>query len=209
MMKLLSLGFMASLPALIAAGPLKTRGLVYPADCVWTDYMIAPTWTGGSQTDSDIQSICLAKWRDGLLVTGITTWTDGTVVQGIQVTYSDGTKSDVVGRIKGKQTQGSWDITDPITSGTVFGDGKGYRLGKMKLSTKSGTQVEVGQEQVRTDSGTAHDVGGGLLMGIIVASNGEEIIRGAYLFMKDQIKDVEVTDFKFDDDINTLNSQQQ
>jgi hypothetical protein len=207
MMKILSLGFLAALPSLINAGPLRARGNLYPADCVFTDYVIAPTWTGGSQDDTT--NVCLAKWQEGLLVTGITTWTEKTVVQGIQVTYSDGSKSEVVGQIKGKQTQGSWDITDPVTSATVFGDGKGYRLGKMKISTKSGTQVEVGQENVRTDSGTPHDVGGGLLMGIIVATNGDEIVRGAYLFIKDQIKEVEVTDFKFDDDINQLNSQQQ
>jgi hypothetical protein len=142
------------------------------------------------------------------LVTEITTWAGNTFVKGVQVTYSDGTKSEVVKKIKGKQAHGSWDITDSIMSATVFGDGKGYRLGKMEISTKSGTQVKTRQENIRTDSSTPHDVGGGLLVDIIVATNDDEIVRGAYLFIQDQTTEVEGTDFKFDDDINQLNSQQ-
>ena len=45
--------------------------------------------------------------------------------------------------------------------------------------------IEVGQKNFRTDSSTSHDVGDGLLIGTVVATNGDEIVRGAYLFIKD------------------------
>ena len=60
-------------------------------------------------------NVCFAKRRHvGLSIAGITTWTKKTVVQGVQVTYSDGTKSEVVRKSKGKQAQRGWDSADSI-----------------------------------------------------------------------------------------------
>lgn len=199
---LLSIGLFSSLSF---AGPILTRDpRDYPADCVYPDYMIAPGWTGGSQ--DDVTLACLSRWKDGLLVTGIQTWNEDTIVKGIQVTYSDGSKSDVIGEMRGTGDTSGWDATDAISQAEIYGDGKGWRLGQLHFTTKSGQEFRLGNE--RTSGGFPYDVGGGLMMGIIVATTGDAIVRAGYLFMNGPISSVKATDFKFDDDIDQLNSQQ-
>lgn len=203
--KLLSLGFIASISSLVTGSALLRRDLPYPPDCVYPDYMIAPTWTGGNQ--EGLGSYCLSRWKDGLLVTGITTWVNGKVVKGIQVTYSDGSKSDVIGSMQGKQSEGSWGVTDRITEGVVYGDGTGYRLGQIVIKTHDGGNMRIGQDGERSDPGTPHDVASGLLFGVIVAELDGEIARGGLLFMKGQIQKAEITEMVFDDDIDALNAK--
>lgn len=179
-----------------------------PSGCYYPDYMAAPFWTGGS-TDQ-VDNYCVSKWKDGLLITGLTTYTKDWKVYGLQATFSDGSKSILYGSTKGAQEHQDWDVTDQITLARMWGDGRGHYLGQIEMQTKSNKDIKMGNGRTDDDGAQNSQTGGGLLMGLILATDKNEpiIIRAGFLFIKGQVKEAKSVEFKFDDDLAALNSKQ-
>ncbi|KAF2108385.1 hypothetical protein BDV96DRAFT_605749 [Lophiotrema nucula] len=215
---LISVGYFTSLAALNTAAPTVSHvanndlavrwDAPLPDDCYYPDYMAPPFWTGGS--DESANNYCVSRWKDGLLITGLTTFTKDKVVNGLQVTYSDGSKSSVYGKSEGDQDTGTWDMTDAIKLARMWGNGNGQRLGQIEVQTQSGKDVKIGNGRTDDDGAQNSEAGGGLLMGLIIATMPDEsaILRAGFLFMKGQITGAVSADFVFDQDLATLNAQQ-
>ena len=220
---LFSIGFLASITSLAAAAPVNTpstnalssiearseNGPFYlPDNCYYPDYMAAPRWVGGKE--DNVNLYCVSKWTEGLLIAGITTYTKDHRINGLQVTYSDGSKSWVYGTPSGDQDHKEWGFEDQAVLARMWGNGGGKFLGQLEIQTKSGVGIKLGNGRTDDEGAFSSETGGGLLMGMFIATAKDEsaIVRAGFLFLKDQITEVLNTGFEFDQDLEELNSQQ-
>jgi|GEM_PF-3635814 len=103
---------------------------------------------------------------DGRAVTKLGVWTNSSCLQGIQVTYNDGSQSQVYGSVRGDYAQIIFQPGERVVELILWGNGNGTRTGRIKLSTNGGQTFDHGKD---TSGQTAYSapVGGGLLVGVV------------------------------------------
>jgi hypothetical protein len=131
---------------------------------------------------------------DGRVVTKLGVWKNSSCLQGIQLTYNDGSQSPVYGSVKDDYAQIIFQPGERVVELTLWGNGIGTRTGRIKLTTSGGQTFDHGKD---TSGQTAYSapVGGGLLVGA-AGRCGAEIDMLSMVFLTD-IKSVSVTNVNY------------
>ncbi|PGH27597.1 hypothetical protein AJ80_00610 [Polytolypa hystricis UAMH7299] len=146
---------------------------------------------------------CETRWRDGLIMKGMEVWADNGRVRGIEFTYSDGSISTLYGERGGeKRGRIDWNAAegDAINSITLYGDGRGRRVGRIIVRTQSGKELDVGKNTSGQDA-FAMTVGSGVLVGAF-GHSGADIDNLGFLFLASKIQKVDISDLVLDSEID-------
>ena len=165
----------------------------------------SPVYTIGDSSTADAQCAMEYGIGDYTPLAGIEVWrtSDGDHIAGIQFTYASGKTSQIYGN-EDTSNYASQSFTiapgDLIKNAELFGNGDGTYLGAMHLETEGGKTFDAGKD---TDGLTSYGIntGGGLLWGAIITPKDGDIGNMAWLFMKDSIDHISITDVKFSQDI--------
>lgn len=132
-----------------------------------------------------------------LFVRGITSYSNGNVIRGLQFQYSNGAIRNYGA---GFNSQPSGSITlgqgEIFTSGWLAGDGVGTRLGKMHFETNKNQKIDFGYSNGRS---VTLDVAGGVLIGATGYCN-TDIDNLGLLFLQAQVSHVAISNYRFDND---------
>ncbi|KAL8659876.1 MAG: hypothetical protein Q9202_006921 [Teloschistes flavicans] len=188
---LLSIAAIASLASSVIL-PENTKQLARRDACssgLFANVLVIGASSGGDDfCESRIES-------SGEVISGLEVWFDKKGVKGILFTYSGGQVS-----MRGSQIGDNKAIKfapgEQVLAATLWGDGKGRRLGHIYLKTDK-QEFDVGME--KQNNGYQINVGGGLLVGVTGAT-ADYIARLAFLFLSPKVVSVRVSDMKIDSD---------
>ncbi|KAF2111880.1 hypothetical protein BDV96DRAFT_179717 [Lophiotrema nucula] len=191
---------------LIGAATLlaSLSGFAHADDCEsgpWQDV----SYTGGNGGGR----FCATKYLSGIVITGVEVWGDGKGVRALQFYYSDGTQSDLIGKIDGdKHGRMDWDPSvAQISQIKTWGNGKGQNLGRVYIRTTAGNELDVGKDTSGQDTFDTK-VASGIMLGAFGAS-GDRIDNLGFLFLKSKISKIDVGSIVFDETPEALNAQQE
>jgi len=131
---------------------------------------------------------------NGKVVTKLGVWKNSSCLQGIQVTYNDGTQTQVYGSVRGDYAQITFKPGEKVVELTLWGNGNGTRTGRIKLTTDGGQTFDHGKD---TSGQTAYSapVGGGLLVGVAGRCAVEIDMLGLVFFT--DVKSVSITGINY------------
>jgi len=141
------------------------------------------------------------KWVQGsqaAVVKGLRVWYNSSYLRGIQVTYSDDSRSPVYGKADDSSKSITLAPGERITSLTLWGNGVGTRTGRISLTT-TGQSLDAGKN---TSGQTAYDIdlGSGILVGF-VGRHGSDIDQLGAVFLRSAITRVIVTNVVYNPDL--------
>ena len=177
----------------MGAVTLLLSGAATAADCVngpWTNVLYIGGQGGGEW--------CNTKYDQGIVVTGLEVWASGKAVRAVQLYYSDGSNSGMVGKLDDvrEHQRIDWDPSkDSISQYKSWGNGNGKYLGRIYLRLKSGGELNVGKDVDGQDVYET-DVQSGILLGAFGRS-GDSIDGMGALFLKSKVSKVTIEDVKF------------
>ncbi|KAJ4294183.1 hypothetical protein N0V90_007873 [Kalmusia sp. IMI 367209] len=188
---------------LLGASTLLFSGLATAADCAngpWTNVLYIGGGGGGDW--------CNSKWDQGIVVTGMEVWASNKAVRAVQLYYSDGSNSGMVGKLDDvKEHQRiDWDPSkDGISQLKTWGNGKGQYLGRVYLRLKSGGELNVGKD---TDGQAVYetDVQSGIMLGAY-GKAGDVIDGMGVLFLKSKVSKITIENVAFSDTAEDLNER--
>ncbi|KAL5413674.1 hypothetical protein PMIN03_003563 [Paraphaeosphaeria minitans] len=189
---------------LLGAAALFMSGLA-AADCSngpWINVLYVGGQGGGEW--------CNTKYGSGVVVTGMEVWASSKAVRAVQFYYSDGSNSDMVGKLDdvAEHQRIDWDPSnDGISQLKTWGNGNGKYLGSVYLRLKSGGELSVGK---KTDGQKVYepDVQSGIMLGAYGRS-GDSIDGMGVLFLKSKVSKVTIEDVQFADNVDSLNERMQ
>lgn len=213
-------------PALISAVPttISYENELYHPDihargselhsCYDSDIFVPFQWTGGSHSGEGIKTYCDTFYKDGYVITGIETWYGDSTIDGLKVYYSNGETSLVYGRHKGRGQKTSWNPSDRVELLSIYGNGKGEWVSRIKIRIKGGAETNHGKTEDETSSQTPsqNDIGTGILLGMQIAIDENEdsgIRRLGFMWLDDEIDRAVETDFQFEESLENLNSRKE
>lgn len=182
---------------------LGLTGFTTADDCEngpWTDVSSTGTGGGGSR-------YCATKWKDGIVITGVEIWASTKAVRAVQFYYSDGTNSDLFGKIDGdRHGRMDWDpALDGISQVKTWGDGRGQYLGRIQIRTKKGAELDVGKD-TNGQATFETKVNSGIMLGVFGMSS-DLIDNLGFLFLKSTIDKITIDDVVFDETPEQLNAR--
>ncbi|KAF2187915.1 hypothetical protein K469DRAFT_567511 [Zopfia rhizophila CBS 207.26] len=196
---------MKFISTLLGVSSLLLGTILAETDCSNGPWQKQPSSVGGSE-GSDF---CETKFKQGVIINGIEVWANKETVRAVQFKYSDNTLSKVYGEADGdKHSRLEWDAAaTTVDKLTMWGNGKATRLGRIYLRLSDGKELDVGKD---TDGQKSYeqDRGSGVMVGAF-GKSGLDINMLGILFLGSKVKKVRVSEMKFDDDIQTLNSKKQ
>jgi hypothetical protein len=165
----------------------------------WTD--VSSTGGGGGG------GFCATKWKAGVVITGVEVWANSKDVRAIQFYYSDGTNSELFGKIDGdKHARMDWDpATDGIEQLRTWGNGRGQYLGRVFIRTKTGKELDVGKDTSGQDTFESK-VASGIMLGAFGA-HGDVIDSLGFIFLKSKIERITIDDVVFKETPEELNKR--
>lgn len=156
---------------------------------------VAPLTIGGSGG----AAWCETHWTGGhQIITGVTSWTDGVRIRGIQFTYDDGTVSVMHGSTDNTKSSLKLAAGEHITSCTLWGDGNGSRLGHINMQTDKGQTLDLGRD-IRGEKAYDINVGGGVLLGAY-GLQGDDIDSMGLLFLSAKVDSITIGNIVYDSD---------
>lgn len=164
-------------------------------------YVIGKAGGGGA--------FCETKWQDGKTITGIEVWAAKWMIEGLQFSYSDGTKGALMGytTADGDRHAGIfWDEGDTITKMQWWKNHDQNGISKIIVETKGGKKLEKGNGQTRGDPDDI-PVGSGILLAAR-GSYGAWVNNIDFRFMGNVAQTALVSKVKYDEDINDWNKRQ-
>lgn len=173
---------------------LSREGSDSQAGDVYPPYPPGPYSPGFFVGGSGGEPFLTCGGTDGRAVTKLGAWTNSSCLQGIQVTYNDGSQSQVFGSVHGDYAQIIFPPGERVVELTLWGNGNGTRTGRIKLTTDGGQTFDHGKN---TSGQTAYSapVGGGLLVGA-AGRCGAEIDMLGLVFLSD-VTSVSITDVNY------------
>ncbi|KAF1970845.1 hypothetical protein BU23DRAFT_472961 [Bimuria novae-zelandiae CBS 107.79] len=190
---------------LVGAAALFLSGVATAGDCLngpWDGGLIIGGNGGGDW--------CATKYDQGIVVTGMEVWASNKAVRAVQLYYSDGTNSGMIGTLDDvKEHQRlDWDPSkDGISQMKSWGNGKGQYLGRVYLRLKSGGELNVGKDTDGQDVFETN-VGSGIMLGAW-GKSGDVIDSMGVRFLRSKISKVTIENVKFSDNVDDLNSRMQ
>lgn len=112
----------------------------------------------------------------------------------LRITWSDGTKAEVVGRPGGNYKEIRLDPRERILTATLWGNGIGTRTGRIQFTTDRDQTLDVGKNTAGQDT-FPMDVGSGILAGF-AGRAAWEIDVLSFIFL-DNIASAQLTDVKY------------
>ena len=154
----------------------------------------APVLTIGG---NEQQNFCETRFQsEGKIIQGLEVWSDDKGIYGILFTYSTGETA-----LHGSQSGTSQSLTlasgEIITTATLWGNGKGQRLGHMYIKTDK-QEFDTGMEKAPT--GYPIQTGGGILVGAVGATSDSYLDNFAFLFLNSKIVSIEIGSVQFNPD---------
>jgi len=150
---------------------------------------------------------CETKWKQGLVIKGIEVWADSNCVRAVQFKYSDDSLGNMIGKADGNINKRiMWDpISTRVEKLELWGDGKGKRLGRIKIRLSNNEEFDAGKD---TLGQTTYNmvVGAGIMLGAYGGS-GTDVDMLGILFLGSKVESLKITDLKLDADSKTLNEQ--
>lgn len=137
-------------------------------------------------------------WNTGqpvLVVKGLDVWYNTSRLRAIRVTYSDGSRSAVFGKIDDSHGSIVLDPGERVTSLTLWGNGVGTRCGRIRLTTEKGKILDVGKDTSGQDSFDI-DVGAGILVGMMGRS-GLDVDQLGAIFLRSAIARVTLSNIVY------------
>ncbi|KAF4554331.1 Hypothetical protein D9617_4g000840 [Elsinoe fawcettii] len=196
-----------------AAGPISRRDELDPPadDC-------AAPWFGSSREDGvpwrerkagADKYFCAQSWTKGLVITGMRIWTDPTRVTGIQMSYSDGSKSDIIGMQSVASTNDNsieWAVDDKIEELRVWRSEDGGAVGRIRIKV-AGRTLEIGGKVANKNVGTGMDVHSGMLLAVRGSTNnGPHLQTVEFRLLPSNPKSVELVTVNFPESLDKLNA---
>lgn len=139
-----------------------------------------------------------ARYRNGIVVSGIEAWAGEWQLRGIRITFSDQSKV-TYGKTEGKYC-GSLNIdylsAETITELSVWGNGAGTRCGSFRIKTSKGQTFHPQMTKWGLKSEYKMNVGSGIMMGV-TGRAGDDIDSLGFL-MLDKVKKSVLTQFDYD-----------
>ena len=121
-------------------------------------------------------------------------WNDSTMT-GIQVTYTDGSVTEIFGSTAQNTDAIAFAPGELITSATLWDNGNSTRFGHIRITTSAGQVYDNGKNVIGQPAYAA-GVGSGLLVGF-VGRRGKDLDMLGLIFVKPQIVSVSITDVKY------------
>ncbi|OCH86343.1 hypothetical protein OBBRIDRAFT_828354 [Obba rivulosa] len=139
------------------------------------------------------------KWivnRSGLVVKGLDVWWSSKCLRGIQLTFSDGSRSVVYGNPSDSHDSVVFSAGEAITSMTLWANSSKNRAGRIRLTTNAGQTFDVG---IKTDKLPAYDVyiGSGILVGMVGRCATDIDMLGA-VFLKGTVTSISISKVAYD-----------
>lgn len=205
---------------LLGAGALFAAGVVAD-DCEggpWDETV----WMGRPQDDPAGNYFCDTKWKQGLVVTGVTIWAEKYHIKGLRFKYSDGSEGDLHGQATGNP---DWTPAAPKNSLTWredetlravkmwnnWNDGNGpdavgrieVSVGEVKLEVSS----DVGDTSKSDNRGTEIPLNSGVLLGAR-GKQGQWVESLELLFLSDKVVSSTLIDMELGSSLEEWNAKQ-
>jgi len=161
----------------------------YPSGPFTGEFVVGGFGGSGFQT---------CKWvvnQSALIVKGLDVWWNSSTLRGIQVTFSDNTRSSVYGSASDNHNSITFAPGELITSMTLWGNGNGTRTGRIRLTTSAGQTFDYGKN---TSGQTPYDagVGSGILVGICGRS-GNDIDMLGPVFLNGAVTSIAISNVQY------------
>lgn len=183
---------------LIAGAILAVIATAYNA-CEDGDRPFAPMQAVGDKHDAskyDVD-ICETQWNSGSVVQAIEVWGSKSRISGIQLTYSNGQKSHMIGARAGDLHQNlKWDSKTLVTRVVLWSDWDARQLGGLRVELSNGDKLEMKQDRISTTT-FSPNVGSGILLGAYGRAD-DHITAWGWLFLESSVDKISIGDFKWD-----------
>lgn len=134
------------------------------------------------------------------VVTNLQFWWNSSHLNGVQVTYSDHSVSPIFGQGNQNTQSISFAPQEKVTSMTLWGDGKGSRTGRIRITTDKGQTLDVGKDTSGQKAYSA-GVGSGILVGM-VGRSGDSMDMLGPVFLNGDIRSISIGNIHFQPDFN-------
>lgn len=150
---------------------------------------------------------CETGWAAGVVVTGLEAWADSSHVNGIQFSFSDGTK-----RMVGNQKSGSgdqfhksvtWGVGDTVTQLDLWKSNDGRAVSKIEIKTSNGQTMEIGYWAGKVVS---IPINSGIMLGA-QGGTGDFIDNITFLFLASTVGKAEITGLDFKENLDEWNKK--
>ncbi|KAJ7222413.1 Jacalin-like lectin domain-containing protein [Mycena pura] len=132
-------------------------------------------------------------------VKALDVWYSSSCLHGLQVTYSDASRSSIYGSTDDLHGRFDFQPGELLTSMTLWGNGLGTRTGRIRFTTNKSRSFDVGKD---TSGQTAYDcpVSSGFLMGFI-GRYGGDIDCLAALFLRSPVVSVSISEVSYNQNL--------
>ena len=147
-------------------------------------------------------AICESNWGGNYIpVTGMTVW-GGDYVVGIQLSYADGSSSQVYGKTAGKTASSiavNYGEDNPFTELVLYGNAGGSYVRHIQVRNKAGNVLNSGYANPVEAGYSAFPqaIGSGILYGFEGSTDGTNINSLGFLFLGSKLVEVDVANFTF------------
>ncbi|KAF2634120.1 hypothetical protein P280DRAFT_543952 [Massarina eburnea CBS 473.64] len=150
-------------------------------------------------SDSDIP-ICETQWKRGRVVKGVEVWGSKDRISGIQLTYTNDDKSNMIGARAGVYHQSlDWDpATVTVSRAVLWSDKDARQLGGLRIELSNDQNLEMKVDKISSVV-FSPDVGSGILMGGWGRAD-DHITAWGWMFLEDKVSKISIGDFKWDQD---------
>ena len=140
-----------------------------------------------------------------LVVQKLQVWWDSSQITAIQVTYADGSISPLFGSTSETTASISLAPGERVTSFVLWGDGKGSRTGRVRVTTSQGQTFDVGETTYGQASYNA-PIGSGILVGMVGRCGGSVDMLGA-VFLNGSITSVAIDSVQYHNNLSGKSTQ--
>lgn len=135
-----------------------------------------------------------------LVVQKLQVWWDKRQIKAIQVTYADTSVSPLFGTMSESTASITIAPGERITSFVLWGDGRGSRTGRVRITTNQGQYFDVGKKTFGQTSYNA-PIGSGILVGIVGRCGGFMDMLGA-VFLNGSVTSVTIDNVQYSNSLS-------
>ncbi|TBU28212.1 hypothetical protein BD309DRAFT_869954 [Dichomitus squalens] len=129
--------------------------------------------------------------ESALIVKGLEVWYNSNFLLGVQVTFSDDSRTSVFGQPSDSHASITFVPGERITELTLWGNGQGTRTGRIRLTTSAGQTFDVGKNTSGQKAYPA-GLGSGILVGF-VGRSGAAIDMLGPVFLNGSVQSISIS----------------
>ena len=159
-----------------------------------------PSYVGGS-CGREFSTYGWITHKQALVVQRLQVWWDTRCITAIQLTYADGSVSDIFGQTSGTNDSLTLAPGERITSFILWDNGKGdngTRIGRIRMNTSQGQTFDVGKDTSGQPSYT-QPIGAGILVGMVGRCGSDVDLLGA-VFLNSKVTAVAIDNVEYDNE---------